>query len=140
MHGTKMSDLKKAAKSFVDHFEPYEDAKIGVVPFNQLVNVGTDNASKPWVRILGEGYYGNSDCYMQSNETQQNQLPDGGTSHTTRDGITTYGNGSGAISTTVLPIKSATHPTIEVGPVASPPSGTMKATSRSTTEKNSQAS
>ncbi len=90
MHGGKISDLKAAAKSFVDHFQSFDDAKIGVVPFNQLVNVGTENASKPWVRILGEGYYGDSNCRMQSNETSRTNCRMENTSYS-RDGITTYG-------------------------------------------------
>ncbi len=90
MHGGRMSDLKKAATQFVEHFETFDDAKIGIVPFNTYVNVGTENHSKPWIRIYGEGYYGNSECRMQSNETSRTNCRMVQTTYR-RDGIETYG-------------------------------------------------
>lgn len=56
----KLSTLKSAAKDLVDSLLSYEaaEAKIGIAPFAQYVNIGTKHGSEPWFSDPGAGWEG----------------------------------------------------------------------------------
>ncbi len=50
----KMTELKKAAKNLLTTLEKAArnpgDVKVSIIPFNTVVNVGTDRVNEPWIR------------------------------------------------------------------------------------------
>ncbi len=57
MSGSKIEELKTAAKSFIDHIykqvakEGTDNFRIAIVPFSQYVNIGENNRSASWADI-----------------------------------------------------------------------------------------
>ena len=57
MRGAKIAELKRAAKRFLDTIhdkirnQPAGSFKVGIVPFAQYVNVGTQYRNAPWISV-----------------------------------------------------------------------------------------
>lgn len=56
----RLSTLKSAAKELVESLLSYDsaEAKIGIAPFAQYVNIGAEHASEPWLSNPGPGWSG----------------------------------------------------------------------------------
>ncbi len=72
MNGARMTQLRSAADQFLD--EVLEDdsgrVKIGVVPFNNYVNIGTGNAGASWLKLANNYSKNESLCYLNVSDTE----------------------------------------------------------------------
>ena len=56
MQGDKLDQMQISVNGFLNQFQAYGgDVRVSIVPFSQYVNVGTHNASQPWIDNSQEG-------------------------------------------------------------------------------------
>jgi len=84
MAGSKLEALKTAAKNLAaDVLAAGDKVKVGIVPFNDYVNVGLSRRGESWLRIGPEtdetscwnDYPNRSGCYMESGTCYNDGLP-----------------------------------------------------------------